>query len=429
MALRSVVTLGLISSVLVDLINGESTATQIDSDTLDDFAITDQIGVLSEQIYLKIRQNNTDNFVFSPLSLHSALTLLFLGATPGSNTEEELGKTLSSVINRAVFLDFYSNVTDHYKTTNFAYGNKVLINKAITVNPNYKEYAARLDTHIDSVDFNQPETVTALNTWVSNLTNGQINQLTDSLEADTQMLLVNAIYLNEEWTRHFTVLKRKMKFITLQEELVDVEMMERTDSDFSYGRFKFGDDIHTHEIITIPYKSPDFEMQLIIPSNKNKMGLLDIEDALERQDRCHIIQLTGSCKGYFKLFIEAKDKATHAAKDIRLTMPLFDIQSTIDAGKILKELGATAMFTERGGLTKLAESQDLKVSNILQKAIISVDSEGTEAAAATSVEIVPFSAEPSNLLKIFIDRPFIYVLWDKHNNIPVIMGRVTDPRS
>ena len=96
---------------------------------------------------------------------------------------------------------------------------------------------------------------------------------------------------------------------------------------------------------------------------------------------------------------------------------------------LASDISSTFDFAERGGLTKLAQSQDLKVSNILQKAVISVDSEGTEAAAATGVEIVPFSAEPSNLLKIFIDRPFIYVLWDKHNNIPVIMGRVTDPRS
>lgn len=53
--------------------------------------------------------------------------------------------------------------------------------------------------------------------------------------------------------------------------------------------------------------------------------------------------------------------------------------------------------------------------------------EGTEGAAATGVEIELFSASFGDQKDVTVDRPFIFVVQDKKNNVPVLVGKVTDP--
>ena len=56
-----------------------------------------------------------------------------------------------------------------------------------------------------------------------------------------------------------------------------------------------------------------------------------------------------------------------------------------------------------------------------------VTKEGTEGAAATGVEIALFSAAFGEQKDIVVDRPFIFVVQDRKNKIPVLVGKITDP--
>ena len=57
--------------------------------------------------------------------------------------------------------------------------------------------------------------------------------------------------------------------------------------------------------------------------------------------------------------------------------------------------------------------------------MVNVDKNGTEAAASTVVEVFTYSADDP-VVKV-VDRPFIFIIWDKVNSIPIIVGMINDP--
>ena len=75
----------------------------------------------------------------------------------------------------------------------------------------------------------------------------------------------------------------------------------------------------------------------------------------------------------------------------------------------------------------MVKNQHLKVDQVVHKAVINVDYGGTEGAATTSLNIVPLSASFGDKVVFIVDRPFIFLVFDKVNNIPVLVGRVTNP--
>ena len=75
----------------------------------------------------------------------------------------------------------------------------------------------------------------------------------------------------------------------------------------------------------------------------------------------------------------------------------------------------------------LEEDAGLAVSKILQKSVITVDKEGTEGASATGVGLVLLSGSFGRRVEIDLDRPFIFVVEDRKDNIPILVGRVKNP--
>ena len=75
-----------------------------------------------------------------------------------------------------------------------------------------------------------------------------------------------------------------------------------------------------------------------------------------------------------------------------------------------------------GGLLFLSICSHLTCLHLPQ-----VTKEGTEGAAATGVEIALFSAAFGEQIDIVVNRPFIFVVQDRKNKIPVLVGKITDP--
>ena len=111
--------------------------------------------------------------------------------------------------------------------------------------------------------------------------------------------------------------------------------------------------------------------------------------------------------------------------DVTLTMPLFSLKGDADVAKILKELNVNGIF-QKGDFSNIYDGETLRVGNILHKATIDVDPQGTVAAAATGIELVPLSA-PSSTGRLVVDRPFIFIIRDVEKQFPIFMGKVMDP--
>jgi serpin B len=112
---------------------------------------------------------------------------------------------------------------------------------------------------------------------------------------------------------------------------------------------------------------------------------------------------------------------------VHLKMPKFKTESTFDLGKTLKGLGMGDAFDkDKADFSGMTGEKDLYISDVIHKAFIDVNEEGTEAAAATIVGMSTTSM-PGEEYTITFDRPFIYMIYNTQTNAVVFMGQVVNP--
>jgi len=195
-------------------------------------------------------------------------------------------------------------------------------------------------------------------------------------------------------------------------------MMLTNNVDIGVGNLSLGG--HNATFLTIPYINRQFEMQIILPNGDRSegKGLAILEDYIKensKRDKHNDHNIFQSPKQTFD-----------DVEDVRLVMPKFSVSTKFDASKYLKSLGVNQIFKE-AELEKLVSGSQVAVSNILHKAVVKVDKDGTEGAAATGVGLVLLSGSFGRNLDVDVNKPFIFIVQDKKNNIPVLVGRVKNP--
>jgi serpin B len=103
-----------------------------------------------------------------------------------------------------------------------------------------------------------------------------------------------------------------------------------------------------------------------------------------------------------------------------------------ELSKGLKALGMTDAFeSDRADFSEMDGARDLYVSLILHKAFVSVDEDGTEAAAATIavMEAMAMPGNPVEPMQFKADRPFLFLIRDNPTGTILFVGRVMNPVS
>jgi len=91
-----------------------------------------------------------------------------------------------------------------------------------------------------------------------------------------------------------------------------------------------------------------------------------------------------------------------------LSLPRFTYESAFSLNDALQKLGMTDAFDpDQADFSGMDGSQDLYIGSVLHKAFVSVDEQGTEAAAATAVIMELTSALPDEPITFTVDRPFM----------------------
>ena len=111
---------------------------------------------------------------------------------------------------------------------------------------------------------------------------------------------------------------------------------------------------------------------------------------------------------------------------VTLTMPLFEFESEFSLDKTLAGKGMPDAFDGRADFSGMTSSGDLWISEIVHKAFVSVDEEGTEAAAATAVVMLE-SGPGKEPIAVTVDRPFIFLIRDNGTGTVLFLGRVSNP--
>jgi serpin B len=113
-------------------------------------------------------------------------------------------------------------------------------------------------------------------------------------------------------------------------------------------------------------------------------------------------------------------------REVRLTMPKFEFDSSFGLSKTLAEMGMPVAFSADADFSGMTGNKDLFISNVIHKAFVSVDEAGTEAAAATAV-IMELTAMPEEPIEVTLDRPFIFLIRDIETGAILFIGRVMNP--
>merc|ERR1711997_446336 len=391
-----------------------------------------------------LEENQGKNFVFSPLSLHSAMTLLYLGATEGTEMYRTLKEGLYEGVSEDTIKKMYGDLLQFYQTQEtFRYGNHIWIKDGVSLNPSYSQVIKDYTETAENVDFTDIKTVDLVNGWISEKTNGLIPQLIDEFSPDTVMFLANALYFSEKWSLGFLddILGESLESVPFDIQdpdnrhhslRIQVPMMwQKSESLYGYGVLDMKD-AGKIKVVTIPYQNSDFEMQLLIPEGDRINALNIIENELRTINAEHGFQKKPNVSNphadkTLNLFASPLKHAQYPnnVESIAIQMPVFKIDTTTIANDIFTEMGIS--FTG-ANLERMSKDGQFAVSDIVHQAVVDVAQNGTTGAAATGVQLVLLSADSGQNIIVNVDRPFLFIVQDVKNQIPILVGRVMDPR-
>lgn len=240
--------------------------------------------------------------------------------------------------------------------------------------------------------------LTKVNDWVNKKTEGMIPTFLD--KEPEKAVLMNALAFNVKWdTAYDPYAIEEGGFTTFDDEDEECTML--------YSEEKiYVEDEHSYGFIK-DYKGDRFAFIGLLPK---KEGREAFEKTLENVD---ILSL-------FKNKIET---------DVDVSIPEFQVSTSIQLNDYCEALGIKTIFTDNADMSAMVEGYPLKVESILQKAYISVDRNGTKAAAITGAVVCAGCIPDLEKKSVDLDRPFIYAIINKHSGIPVFLGAVTSMSS
>ena len=111
---------------------------------------------------------------------------------------------------------------------------------------------------------------------------------------------------------------------------------------------------------------------------------------------------------------------------VNLSVPKFDVASTLDLSDGLKNMGAVDVFTENvAEFTNLTADMPIYLTAANQSVRVQIDEEGVKAAVYIEIPGSGSAAPPEEIIDFVLDRPFLFVITS--DNIPLFAGCVNNP--
>uniref|UniRef100_L7LTZ1 Putative tick salivary serpin n=1 Tax=Rhipicephalus pulchellus TaxID=72859 RepID=L7LTZ1_RHIPC len=359
---------------------------------------------------LRPKDGDTRNIFFSPFSISAALSMALGGAR--NKTAKELSTVLrvpdvAQIHNH--FSDFISKLPSYAADVKLHIANRIYCEQTFPVLESYLSLLRdNYGATIESVDFkNDHETVRLqANAWVERETEFKIRDLLPggSVNDKTTLILINAIYFKGLWASQFRPqATRPSDFHLDSKNKNKVDMMFHKDG-YSTARC---DELDV-EALEIPYRGDKTSMVILLPNDVE--GLSKLEESLTASKLANLLDnLCGFA-------------------DVELYLPKFKLEQAISLKEVLQEMGIKDFFSSDADLSAISEKKKLAASEVVHKAFVEVNEEGTEAAAATAVMMMAccMSSLPPRTYKFIVDRPFMFIIRSRDPDLVLFMGSVRD---
>ncbi|MFP4339549.1 MAG: serpin family protein [Cyclobacteriaceae bacterium] len=362
-------------------------------------------------IFRQVEALSEDKNIFiSPLSISMALHMTANGAT--AETKEEMKAVLGvSQLSDAEANQAVEDLTDLLLSMDrkvaLSIANSIWFTNSLTLED---EFAQLIEKHyngrIEGLDFGNTEAVrNTINGWVEQKTNGKIKNLLEGISPDAVMYLINAIYFKADWQYKFDKDKTKAEaFYPEAGSSVQVPTMFSAGIKFrSYHHNKF-------RLVELPYGNGQFKMSILLPHPG-----FTTDDVLAELDAESFSQWSSQAD----------------TMNTEFYMPRFKSEFKTELKPSLMALGMERPFGPGADFSHFFQEDigsALQISKVIHQSFIEVNESGTEAAAATAVEIGRTSAGPKDPPVVRIDRSFIYLIHEKQSGAILFAGKMLNPQ-
>lgn len=375
-----------------------------------------------------------DTAILSPYGLIHALSMLLPGSGEDSSSHmalldvlfkgfshEDNAKTAMHSLS-AMLKDAYSE-----GVLEFCEGNAAFVSKSIELKDGYRETL----TASYEADVFRLESAAQVNGWVSKATKDKITEIIDDMTASqVSLILINAIYFKGLWEKPFDTADTNVQpFFKMDGSQVNAPLM--------YVKYDKGPALSGYEFETagdIPcvavrmqYKGGAFSAVFSMPSGDVRPnGPLTLTESglpyAKALAACQRDLITSFSSGNIKW----KAVGPHGYSSAKIFLPSFELTCDYSLGSILQNLGLSSIF-KPGDFTRLANVDNLFVSDVKQKVYVKVDEKGTEAAAVTSIMMMRAMIQPMNELFVKFDRPFHMSIVHNETGLALFTGIVANP--
>ena len=350
--------------------------------------------------------NPGDNVFISPSSILTALAMTYNGAEEETRSamEETLllqGMSMDEI--NAAFADLLTILENPDPEVELAVANSLWAREGVDFNEDFlqrnRDY---YKAEIAELDFSDEDAADQINAWVKEKTRDKIEEIVEApIAQETILFLINAIYFKGEWSEPFdTELTREIPFNLPDGSQKNHPVMFRK-YDFRY----LENDLF--QAVSLPYgKNERVSMYIFLPAEGVKL-----EELYEDMNSTNWENWLNSFR----------------VMEGEVGLPRFEFDFEISLNETLKTLGMGIAFDDEAadfsGMHPIPPR--LYISEVKHKTFVAVNEEGTEAAAATSVEIA-VTAMPESFTMI-ADRPFFFAISDDMTGTILFMGSVNEP--
>lgn len=343
-----------------------------------------------------------ENVLISPLSASMALGMAMNGARGETwdQMRDVLGyRTLEQPSINEAYHGLIELLPGLDPATETTIANSVWHDHGFVLEPDFVHTVREsFDAEVASLDFANPSAPDRINDWVAHATRQRIPSIIDDIPPLAVAYLVNAIYFKASWRERFDPAEtRDDRFTTGAGARIDVRMMNRSGNlAVSTGPgFQMAD---------LPYGNGAYSMTLLLPDQGTDLDTL--VEALNPS-----------------VWRTALGQLSSRPATIALPRMSFEVQARLKSP--LMAMGMTLPFMDGfadfSGMSRAG--RQLYISDVVHKTRIEVDEDGTEAAAATGVEISVVSMPPT----LRFDRPFILAIRESLSGTILFLGRVNRP--
>jgi len=361
--------------------------------------------------------NSGKSFIYSPLSITYVLGMVNDAAT--GQTEKELEQTLGfheggiKAVNEYCkkLIDGLPKVDESVKL-NIA--NAIFLNKHYTLKEQFqKDMNDYYDAKAEALDFSSSQTLSRINGWCNEKTNGMIPTILNDVNPNMVSYLLNAIYFKADWRSKFDKNNTKEEAFTTENGTITLPLMHQNVL-ISYLK------TDTYSAVILPYGSGLWNMTVLLPEEGKTT-----DDVINELAKSSTVNNPGWCEtggNYFQGY------------EVDLKLPRFETDSDTDKLGIkdglvglMKNMGINLAFDSYLAEIPNMCNAPVYIAMMRQKAKIKVNEEGSEAAAVTVAGMLENSAGPMDYPKatFHANRPFVYVIREQSSGVILFVGKFT----